>query len=245
MKILIYFGSQTGNSFELATRIDFFFRLNSNIPVSLFPINRFDFNSSASSNAESTKQQQFNIFCISTTGQGDPPDDSRDFWENLMKPNLNFNFNQNFCLFALGDSSYSRYNWVGLAVARRLEQLGGKLIEDVILCDERHQLGSDWAADVGFEKIKKFVENFDDSSDIPVYFDGNKNTFKVKFPVITKSNDSFDQQPKSSVTHRKTGKPDFVPANVQFNNRVTDINHFQETRKSSIILDSVLYFTRP
>ena len=103
MKILIYFGSQTGNSFELATRIDYFFRLNSDVDVELRPINLFDFTK------KNESETYFNIICISTTGQGDPPDDSREFWETLMSPDLQFTFTEEFSLFAMGDSSYSRY----------------------------------------------------------------------------------------------------------------------------------------
>ena len=66
--IRIYFGSQTGNSFELATRIEYLFRLNSTFKVGLYAINDFDF-------INKPAKGDFFIFCVSTTGQGDPPDD--------------------------------------------------------------------------------------------------------------------------------------------------------------------------
>ena len=61
-------------------------------------------------------------------------------------------------VFAMGDSKYSKFNWVGLQLARRLEQLGGSLAFPVVLCDERHQLGYDFAADAGINLLKTFLE---------------------------------------------------------------------------------------
>ena len=65
-KIEIYYGSQTGNSFELAQRIEFMIRRETELEVDLSPIDAFDF-----------EHADLFIFCLSTTGQGDPPDDSK------------------------------------------------------------------------------------------------------------------------------------------------------------------------
>merc|ERR1719204_2979058 len=127
-------------------------RLETTLDVHLSPIQLFDFD-------RPSKKEDFFIFCVSTTGQGDPPDDSKDFYYRLMDKSLDFKFEKSkFCFFAMGDSSYARYNWVGLAMARRLEQLGGELVSDVFLCDERHQLGYDFQADKGIEILKQFLE---------------------------------------------------------------------------------------
>ena len=63
MNIQIYYGSQTGNSFELAQRIEFMFRLETKETVTLCPISTFNFE-------KEPKPDDFFIFCVSTTGQG-------------------------------------------------------------------------------------------------------------------------------------------------------------------------------
>ena len=209
--IRIYFGSQTGNSFELATRIEYLFRLNSTFKVGLYAINDFDF-------INEPAKDDFFIFCVSTTGQGDPPDDSKDFYYRLMDKSLDFKFDKSkFCFFAMGDSSYARYNWVGLAMARRLEQLGGELVSDVFLCDERHQLGYDFQADKGIELVKQFLEENHKCN----FFPGDSNNFKVKFPVKTET----DQSERAEFS-----KTDFHQSKVVFNERATAEKHFQNTR---------------
>ena len=209
--IRIYFGSQTGNSFELATRIEYLFRLNSTFNVRLYAINDFDF-------INEPAKGDFFIFCVSTTGQGDPPDDSKDFYYRLMDKNLDFKFEKSkFCFFAMGDSSYARYNWVGLAMARRLEQLGGELVSDVFLCDERHQLGYDFQADKGIEIVKQFLEENQKCN----FFPGDSNNFKVKIPVKTQT----DQSERAEFS-----KTDFHQSKVVFNERATAEKHFQNTR---------------
>ena len=61
--------------------------------------------------------------------------------------------------FAMGDSSYPKFNWVGLSMARRLESLGACLVDEVILCDERHELGYDFHADQGIANLRRFLSD--------------------------------------------------------------------------------------
>ena len=71
---------------------------------------------------------EFFIFSVffSTRKKGDPPDDSKSFWSKLMSNDLSFNFGSRFTFFAMGDSSYPKFNWVGLSMARRFEARFGK-----------------------------------------------------------------------------------------------------------------------
>ena len=225
MNIQIYYGSQTGNSFELAQRIEFMFRLETKENVSLCPVGTFNFE-------KEPKSDDFFIFCVSTTGQGDPPDDSKSFWVKLMSNDLTFNFGSRFTFFAMGDSSYPKFNWVGLSMARRFEarfgnlafchlsnftepwnkELGGKLINDVVLCDERHELGYDFQADKGIQQLRSFmVENYN------VIFE--QQPFKVKHPVKISEGAETDSKPETVYISK-----------VLETKRVTDEKHFQDTR---------------
>ena len=96
-------------------------------------------------------------------------------------------------------------------------------MRDVILCDERHQMGYDWAADKGIDDIKKMLSEVYQV----VYYEGGQSTFKVKYPVHTNPS----SQIRSSDKKQSIG---FYESIVEFNNRVTDKNHFQETRNGSI-----------
>ena len=44
-----------------------------------------------------------------------------------MSNDLSFNFGSRFTFFAMGDSSYPKFNWVGLSMARRFEARFGNL----------------------------------------------------------------------------------------------------------------------
>ena len=56
----IYYGSQTGNTFELAERIFYLFRTHC-VPVTINPIKEI--------NLELKNQDSINVICVSTTGQ--------------------------------------------------------------------------------------------------------------------------------------------------------------------------------
>ena len=74
-----------------------------------------------------------------------------------MSKDLTINFTAKFMFFAMGDSSYPKFNWVGLSMARRLESLGACLVDEVSLCDERHELGYDFHADQGIVNLRRFL----------------------------------------------------------------------------------------
>ncbi|CCX34077.1 NADPH dependent diflavin oxidoreductase-like protein 1 [Pyronema domesticum] len=68
------------------------------------------------------------FFIISTTGQGEIPDNAKLFWRNLLRKKLPPNWLErlNFAVFCLGDSTYPKFCWAGRKVGRRLLQLGAK-----------------------------------------------------------------------------------------------------------------------
>ena len=96
MDVRIYYGSQTGNTQELAERI-FFYLSSHAVKTSLAPIVEADFNDDTVG---------LFVLCISTTGVGDPPADSKSFWRMIMKKD--FLIRQipkvKAIVFAMGDS---------------------------------------------------------------------------------------------------------------------------------------------
>lgn len=80
------------------------------------------------------------IFIISTTGQGDPTDNMRSFWQSLLDKDLpnTLLLDTHFTVFGLGDSSYQEYNAMARKLWVRLQQLGAQTFYRRGLGDELH-----------------------------------------------------------------------------------------------------------
>nr|KAF6434019.1 NADPH dependent diflavin oxidoreductase 1 [Molossus molossus] len=89
------------------------------------------------------------IFVCATTGQGDPPDNMKSFWRFIFRKNLPSTAlcQMDFAVLGLGDSSYTKFNFVAKKLYRRLLQLGGAALLPVCLGDDQHELGPDAAID--------------------------------------------------------------------------------------------------
>ncbi|XP_034785516.1 NADPH-dependent diflavin oxidoreductase 1 isoform X6 [Pan paniscus] len=83
------------------------------------------------------------IFVCATTGQGDPPDNMKNFWGFIFRKNLPSTAlcQMDFAVLGLGDSSYAKFNFVAKKLHRRLLQLGGSALLPVCLGDDQHELG--------------------------------------------------------------------------------------------------------
>ncbi|XP_048202619.1 NADPH-dependent diflavin oxidoreductase 1 isoform X2 [Perognathus longimembris pacificus] len=82
-------------------------------------------------------------------GQGDPPDNMKNFWRFIFRKNLPSTSlcQMDFAVLGLGDSSYAKFNFVAKKLHRRLLQLGGSPLLPVCLGDDQHELGPDAAID--------------------------------------------------------------------------------------------------
>ncbi|XP_058301766.1 NADPH-dependent diflavin oxidoreductase 1 isoform X5 [Hylobates moloch] len=83
------------------------------------------------------------IFVCATAGQGDPPDNMKNFWRFIFRKNLPSTAlcQMDFAVLGLGDSSYAKFNFVAKKLHRRLLQLGGSALLPVCLGDDQHELG--------------------------------------------------------------------------------------------------------
>uniref|UniRef100_A0A914D012 Methionine synthase reductase n=1 Tax=Acrobeloides nanus TaxID=290746 RepID=A0A914D012_9BILA len=68
------------------------------------------------------------VIVISSTGDGDPPDNAHKFMKKIHDKSLDTNFlsNTQFALLGLGDSNYSTFQGVPKKLEKRLLQLGAK-----------------------------------------------------------------------------------------------------------------------
>ncbi|CAH8441701.1 unnamed protein product [Dicrocoelium dendriticum] len=135
-RLLILYGSQTGQSKSLAERLvmqarslfDIPFHVSSketrkaSLGINLQPLDSYLPLSRLS------KETGIVIFICSTTGYGVPPDNMRIFWRRIMNKNLPvghaLSSNVRFAVLGLGDSSYPKFNIVAKKLYRRLVQLG-------------------------------------------------------------------------------------------------------------------------
>lgn len=88
-------------------------------------------------------REQFVVFVIATTGQGDMPANAIRFWRFLLRRNLPRNSLENvkIALCGLGDSGYKEFNFAAKKLYRRLLQLSGKFIIEPAYGDDQHKLG--------------------------------------------------------------------------------------------------------
>ncbi|KAK6853409.1 hypothetical protein PG995_010221 [Apiospora arundinis] len=138
-KILILYGSETGNSQDVAEDIERLARrLHFETEIEEMNDVRLDIR-------KTLTQHTLVVFVISTTGQGELPKNAQQLWRCLRRKNLppTWLSGVNFTTFGLGDSSYSQYNWAAKKLYVRLKQLGATEFYPRGEADERHDEGID------------------------------------------------------------------------------------------------------
>ncbi|XP_063000895.1 NADPH-dependent diflavin oxidoreductase 1 isoform X2 [Elgaria multicarinata webbii] len=139
-KILILFGSQTGTAEDTAERIG----REAKRRHFQCRIEALD-----SYNVATLIQEPLVVFVCATTGQGDPPDNMKNFWRFLFRKSLppTSLCQMDYAVLGLGDSSYPKFNFIAKKLHKRLLQLGGCPVVPVALGDDQHDLGPDAVTD--------------------------------------------------------------------------------------------------
>jgi len=186
-KLLILYAGETGNSEDLAKRIGWQamgrgFKLIAN---------RFD-----DYQIGKLVKEEFVLFICSTTNQGDEPEPMRKFWTFIMRKGLPNDVLSNVkCgVIGLGDSSYLRYNVVGKKLHKRLQGLGAKMLLNICLGDDRHDLGLDaavdkWLPDFWNEIKKNLKNNFNQQIKLSFKLYNVKTDSKIDTKVNSKLNE--------------------------------------------------------
>lgn len=153
-KLTILYGSQTGTAQDLA---EFIWRESKRYFFSgcVMPMDSYDIQNLINERAV--------VFVCSTTGQGDEPDNMKQFWRFLLRKSLPANSlnGLKFAVLGLGDSGYEKFNFVAKRLHKRLQQLGASAIIPVGLCDDQHDLGAsavyvNWLNDLWIELLVSF-----------------------------------------------------------------------------------------
>ncbi len=155
LRIPVLYASQSGNSESLAE--DFADQLSAS---------GFDAPClSTEDHAEIDLTSEKHLLLISSTwGEGDPPDNAIEFWENLKSDDHPSLQNLNFSVLGLGDSNYLDFCAQAKAFDARLEALGANRIATRVDCDtDFEEPAAEWFESVN-ELLKEQVGVTEDST---------------------------------------------------------------------------------
>ncbi len=136
--LTILYGSQTGTAESLAKQ------LAKTAATKQFVATVVDM---AQVNADILSCAKHLFIITSTYGDGEPPDNAKDFWTALSADNFPKFQATPFSIFALGDTSYEKFCQFGKDLDLRLESLGAKRIYERIDADtDYEQAFQTWCA---------------------------------------------------------------------------------------------------
>jgi len=223
-KISILYGSQTGNAQDLAERIwreskRFYFQ------SSIKPLDEY--------NVRDLAEERCAIIICSTTGQGEEPDNMKTFWKFLLRKSLPSELlcNLKFAVLGLGDSSYSKFNFVAKRLHKRLLQLGGQPLIPLGLGDDQHDLGYDAVSDPWIESLwEKLLYEYP----LPRNIEPLPKNLPIAPRWSVKKDIQFLQHfncvNKLQSIFYSTKICNEFSAKVIENSRQTDLSHFQDVR---------------
>lgn len=121
MKVLFY--SQTGTAEDFATRF------GEDAGNFGFSPDVVDVESAADS-ADELANENLIVFFAATYGEGDPPDNAIEFHNWLMEKESGFFTSKTkFAVFGLGNKTYDKFNEIGKAIDKKMEELGAHRIQ--------------------------------------------------------------------------------------------------------------------
>ncbi|XP_046901451.1 NADPH-dependent diflavin oxidoreductase 1 isoform X1 [Hypomesus transpacificus] len=222
--LLILYGSQTGTSQDTAERIG----RQALRRRMLVRVEALDSYSVCNLISESLV-----VFVCATSGEGDPPDNMKNFWRFLFRKSLPAGSlcRLDCAVLGLGDSSYSKFNFVAKKLYKRLLQLGANVLLPVGLADDQHDLGANgvidpwlisfWEKVLAFYPLPTGTRQLSDSEPLPPRY-----VFHLLGNAIEKASDRL-RMPENETTPSQSNP---FPARMVSNQRVTHTSHFQDVR---------------
>ncbi|XP_018523345.1 NADPH-dependent diflavin oxidoreductase 1 [Lates calcarifer] len=222
--LLILYGSQTGTAQDTAQRIARQAKRRW-LQVQVLPLDNY--------NVANLISESLVVFVCATTGQGDPPDNMKNFWRFLFKKSLpTGSLSRLDCaILGLGDSSYPKFNFVAKKLHKRLLQLGASILLPVGLADDQHDLGADAVIDPWLTSFwEKLFALYPSVADvIPLREDELlPPTYTFHFLDDVKEETADRLRISTDQTVHSQSQP--FPARLISNKRVTDLSHFQDVR---------------
>jgi sulfite reductase (NADPH) flavoprotein alpha-component len=151
----IYYGSQSGNCEEIAKILKSRIEEECNIQVHCDTLNSLTSEISLDSKINNISY----VFVISSTyGNGDPPENAARLWRMIKNRKMNKLLFEDvkFAVLALGNSNYDRFCNFGKNIDKRLEELSGTRILDLVCIDDiadMEDFVTNWCNEI-IEKVK-------------------------------------------------------------------------------------------
>uniref|UniRef100_A0A673N621 NADPH--cytochrome P450 reductase n=1 Tax=Sinocyclocheilus rhinocerous TaxID=307959 RepID=A0A673N621_9TELE len=139
--IVVFYGSQTGTAEEFSNRLSKDAHRYGMKGMSADPE---EYDMSELSRLPEI-ENSLAIFCMATYGEGDPTDNSQDFYDWLQEGDADFT-GVKYTVFALGNKTYEHYNAMGKYVDKRLAELGAQRIFDLGMGDDDGNLEEDFVS---------------------------------------------------------------------------------------------------
>ncbi|CAL8276339.1 unnamed protein product [Merluccius merluccius] len=239
-QLLVLYGSQTGTAQDTAQRIgrQAQRRHMQNQVAAL-----------DSYNVANLISESLVLFVVSTTGQGDPPDNMKNFWRFLFRKSLPAgSLCQLDCaVLGHGDSSYPKFNFVAKKLHKRLQQLGASLLLSVGLADDQHDLGADAVIDPWFtlfwDRVSALYPSINSMTAVP---EDQPLPPSYKFHFLDDVIEKSDDTGRAGIPREQRVPSQSHPflARMTSNQRVSHPSHFQEVRLIEFdISDSNIEFT--
>ena len=171
--ILILYGSQSGNSEELAEQ--------AGKACSSHNLNA-EVKSMEDVQITDLQSQKRVLVCCSTWGDGEQPDNAEDLWEAANSGAISSLSGLSFSVLALGDTSYDLFCESGKEWDAWFEKMGASRIHPRVDCDvDYEQPASEWIAAVipKMAEIEDDISEVEDNSSEPVALEVNIETPKV------------------------------------------------------------------
>jgi sulfite reductase (NADPH) flavoprotein alpha-component len=125
-KLLILYGSESGNAEGLAAEAK---KLAQRRGIKATIVDMAD------SRPSDLVRESALMVCVSTWGEGDPPERAGNFYRQLMADDAPRFDGMRFAVLGLGDTAYEQFCQMGKDFDKRLETLGATRIHDRIDCD--------------------------------------------------------------------------------------------------------------
>ncbi|CAN9504750.1 unnamed protein product [Ophioblennius macclurei] len=221
--LLVLYGSQTGTAQDTAQRVARQAQRR-RLQVRLSPLDGY--------NVAELISESLVVFVCSTTGQGEPPDNMKNFWRFLFRKSLPVGSLGllDCAVLGLGDSSYPKFNFVAKKLHKRLQQLGACTLLPVGLADDQHDLGSDAVVDPWLQSFwEKVLNLYPALRNVTTLKEGEPlpPSYTIRFldGVIEQTDDRLKTDPASAPSQSHP-----FPARMLSNRRVTETSHYQDVR---------------
>lgn len=137
--VVVFYGSQTGTAEEFASRLA--------KEAARYGMKGMVADPEESDMEDLSKLSEIEnslaIFAMATYGEGDPTDNSQEFYEWLQQGEADLS-GIRYAVFGLGNKTYEHYNEIGVYVDKRLEELGATRIFELGLGDDDGNLEEDF-----------------------------------------------------------------------------------------------------